>query len=54
MKLLNTEELALKLRVHTNSIYSWRKKGMPYIKAGRNMRYDYDDVVNWLKNKEVK
>lgn len=31
-------------------IYRLRKKGLPVIKVGGFIRYDYDDVVKWLKN----
>lgn len=47
-KLLTTKELAEKLCVHTNSVYNWRKEGMPFIIAGRNCRYDYEEVKKWL------
>lgn len=49
-KLLTTKELADKFNVHTNSVYNWRKEGMPYVIAGRNCRYDYEEVKQWLKD----
>lgn len=50
-KLLTTSELAHHLKVTTQTLYNWRKEGMPKTKVGSQYRYDLDEVIEWLKNK---
>jgi predicted DNA-binding transcriptional regulator AlpA len=30
------------------------KQGIPYIKAGRSVRYDYDEVIAWMEARRVR
>ena len=53
-ELITKEELAKKCKVHVNTIDSWRKNGMPEIKQGKSVRFDYADVISWLKGKSIK
>lgn len=51
-ELCNQDDLMKKLKIKSrNTLYLWRKRGMPVIKQGRSIRFDYPDVLNWLKNK---
>ena len=49
--MLTTEELAKFMAVHENTIYNWARKGMPRIKVGNTVRYDLEEVVEWLKER---
>lgn len=54
-KLLHVNELKELLNLTSMTIYRYRKQGMPHVRVNRNViRYKYEDVVNWLQNKEVK
>ena len=47
--LLTREELARELKVHTNTIDRMRKRGMPEMKDGKVVRFDLEDVKEWMK-----
>lgn len=49
-KLLSTAELAEKLDVPIDTLYTWRKHrtGPRGIRVGRHIRYDMEDVRAWL------
>lgn len=55
-ELYTTEEVAEMLKIHENTVVKLRKEGMPHIKVGRSIRFDANEVLNWLneQNKEVK
>lgn len=50
-KLLTSNELADKLRVHPHTIRLWAKSGkIPFIRlSARDFRYVYEDVLEALK-----
>ena len=50
--LLTTDQLAEYLQVTNQSIYNYKKQGMPYVKVGSNYRYEVEKVLNWMKEKE--
>lgn len=50
-RLYTTKELSEMLSIHENTIFKMRKKGLPYKKIGRSVRFNYDDVIEWLENK---
>ena len=52
MQLLTTKELAEFLNVTVQTIWRYRVDGMPYIKLGRVCRYELDEVMKWLKDKQ--
>lgn len=52
--LLTTEQLAQHLQVTTQTIYNFKKQGMPSIKIGAANRYDVDDVLRWMKEQQEK
>lgn len=53
-KLLTKKELADYLQIRPRQINDRMNEGMPFIKFGRNTRFDLDDVLSWAKNKELK
>ena len=56
MKLLTTKELTNTLNIHSNTVYKYIDKGMPYLKFDKEYRFDLDMIIEWLneRNKENK
>ncbi len=52
IKFLTIEEVAEMLQVTRTTIYNLKKKGLPFIKLGKNIRFDQEEVVNWIKGKQ--
>lgn len=48
--LLTTTDLMNKYKVARSTIDRWRKDGMPFIKIGRGIRFDEDEVQKWIEN----
>jgi predicted site-specific integrase-resolvase len=42
------------LDVSRNTAWRWRKEGMPYIGNKGSIRYNKEEVEQWLKAKSVK
>lgn len=54
IKFLTVEDVAEMLQVTRTTIYNLKKKGLPFIKLGKNIRFDEADVVNWVRsNRQV-
>lgn len=49
IKFLTVEDVAEMLQVTRTTIYNLKKKGLPFIKLGKNIRFDQDEVVDWVK-----
>lgn len=53
--LMTVEQVSAYLGISVNTLNYWRKpevdKGPPWIKEGRVLRYDRDDVDAWLKDR---
>lgn len=49
-------ELAEELGVALSTLAMWRgkKKGPPFIRMGRDVRYSRDSVTKWLERIEIK
>lgn len=47
--MLTEKELRQRLWVNRGTVLKLRKQGLPHIKIGRLVRFDFDDVMNWLK-----
>ena len=47
-KLLRDKEVCRRLKVSSITLYRWRKQGMPHIKAGKQIRYDINSILNWF------
>lgn len=51
-KYVTINELMAILKVKSRStINNWRKEGMPYEKFGKLVRFDENEVMRWLKDK---
>lgn len=50
IKFLTVEDVAEMLQVTRTTIYNLKKKGLPFIKLGKNIRFDQDEVVAWVKS----
>jgi excisionase family DNA binding protein len=53
VKFLTIEQVAEMLQVTKMTIYNFQKKGLPFIKLGKNLRFDKDDVIEWVNSKKV-
>ena len=54
IKFLTVEDVAEMLQVTRTMIYNLKKQGLPFIKLGKNIRFDQDDVVDWVRsNRQV-
>ena len=47
---ITVEQLMEILNVSRSTLYLWRKKGLPSKKIGRSIRFDYNEVKNWIDN----
>lgn len=52
VKFLTIEDLADMLQVTRTTIYNLKNKGLPFIKLGKNIRFDQDEVINWIKTNQ--
>ncbi len=50
MQLLTIKELMSFLKVKRNTVYELRKQGLPVIHLGRSVRFERDDVINWVRS----
>ena len=50
-QLLTTRELAKKLAVSERHIFNLLKKGLPHFKIEKCLRFDLQEVLEWLKQK---
>lgn len=47
--LITTAELCEKLSISRQTVFNFRKKGMPIaFRSGKIIRYNYVDVLNWM------
>jgi excisionase family DNA binding protein len=52
IKFLTIDDVAEMLQVTRTTIYNLKKKGLPFIKLGKNIRFDQGDVVAWIKSNQ--
>lgn len=53
MRLLDITQLSEAINIKKKTIYDWTHKGMiPYVKVGRLVRFDLNDIERWLKAKK--
>lgn len=50
-KLINTNELSGMLGVSPMTIFRLREKGMPTIKVGNSIRFDWEKVKSWMESR---
>ncbi|MBN7774167.1 helix-turn-helix domain-containing protein [Clostridium aminobutyricum] len=48
-KFLTVDDVAEMLQVARSTIYNLKKQGMPFIKQGKNIRFDQEEVIHWVK-----
>lgn len=46
---LNTKEACELLGVSRTKLYELKKEGLPYIKLGGSLRFDKDQVIEWVR-----
>jgi excisionase family DNA binding protein len=55
MKLLDVSQLSEMLNVKKKTIYDWvHKNKIPYLKLGNLVRFNPNDIDQWLKSKKHK
>ena len=53
-KLLSPQELSEVLSISIETVYAWTsQKRIPYIKMGRLVRFNADEVNRWLERQKV-
>lgn len=48
VKFLTIEDVADMLQVTRTTIYNLKKKGLPFIKLGKNIRFNQEEVIDWV------
>lgn len=49
--MLKKKELAEKLNISVPMVDKLMREGMPKIKIGKSVRFDYDEVLKWIKER---
>ena len=49
--MLNKKQLAKKLNISIPMIDKLMKNGMPKIKIGKSVRFEYEEVLKWIKER---
>jgi excisionase family DNA binding protein len=49
-ELLTMQELCAWVKVSRSTVDRWRKEGLPCIKTERLIRFEKDQIIEWLKN----
>ena len=49
VKFLTIDDVSEMLQVTRSTVYNLKKRGLPYIKLGKNIRFDQKEVVDWIK-----
>ncbi len=53
MKLISITQLSAIISVKPKTIYDWtHKQQIPYVKMGRLLRFDLNDIERWIKSKK--
>ncbi len=50
IKFLTIEDVSEMLQVTRTTVYNLKKQGMPFIKLGKNIRFDQEEVVDWVRS----
>jgi len=46
---LRSKDLETKYQVSRATIDNWKKQGMPYLKIGRSVRFEENEVEKWIR-----
>jgi excisionase family DNA binding protein len=49
--MLKKQDLAEKLNISVPMVDKLMREGMPKIKIGKSVRFDYDEVLKWIKER---
>ena len=49
---LNKQQACHYLGISNNTLDSWIKKGLPYIRVGKTIRFDKAEINRWLQNQQ--
>ncbi|MFA5638558.1 MAG: helix-turn-helix domain-containing protein [Anaerovoracaceae bacterium] len=49
IKYMTIEDVSEMLQVTRTTIYNLKKRGLPFIKIGKTLRFDREDVVDWIE-----
>lgn len=49
-KLITIQQLCEIFQVSRSTVDRWRKAGLPCLKIGRNIRFNEEVAINWIKN----
>ncbi len=49
IKYLTIEDVSEMLQVTRSTIYNLKKRGLPFIKLGKTIRFDQEEVISWIK-----
>jgi NitT/TauT family transport system substrate-binding protein len=53
-QILTVQDLKEFLNISEATIYKWkRERGLPYIKIGRTLRFDKNNIIKWLEQYET-
>ena len=47
---LNKQQACNYLSISNNTLDSWIKQGLPYIRVGKTIRFDKTEINRWLQN----
>ncbi len=50
IKFLTIEDVSEMLQVTRTTVYNLKKQGLPFIKLGKNIRFDQKEVIDWVKS----
>lgn len=50
---LTIEEVAEMLKVARSTVYKFKEMGLPFIKIGKTIRFEKNDVAEWLQQHKV-
>ena len=53
-KLYTTAEIADKFQVTRQTLDKWKLKGLPFIRIDNIIRYNIDDVMEWVEQYNTK
>lgn len=53
-ELFKIDEIAEYFKVTERTVQNWQAKGMPFKKFGRIVRFELEEVLQWLESKEEK
>lgn len=48
LELLTIKEVVEKLKVDRTTIYNWMKKGLPYLKIEGVLRFNEQELIDWV------